>query len=177
MEFQAIVDRVTERFGSAMVASEAKDLDPWIEVAAGRLPEICLFLRDDPDLRFNMLNCITGVDYFEHDAKKAAAAGWEPHMEVLYHLSSLARRHWLVLKVRLLRWQQDEPGRPPEVPSVTHVWNAAEWHEREVFDLSGVRFTGNPDLRRILLPEDWQGHPLRKDYQPPAEYHGIRGGT
>ncbi len=61
----------------------------------------------------------------------------------------------------------------PEVPSVSHVWSTADWHEREVFDLSGILFTGRAELRRILLPDDWVGHPLRKDYQPPAEYHGI----
>jgi NADH-quinone oxidoreductase subunit C len=175
MEVQDILNRLTERFGPAVVGSDLSAVDPWIEVCADRLPAICLYLRDDPDLRFNMLHCITGVDYFEADAKKAAAAGWQPHVEVLYHLSSLIRRHRLVLKVLLPRWLQDEPGRLPEVPTVSDVWSTADWHEREVFDLTGVRFTGHPDLRRILLPEDWEGYPLRKDYQAPAEYHGIPG--
>ena len=116
-----------------------------------------------------------GVDYFEPDAKKAAAVDWQPHVEVVYHLSSLVHRHRLVLKVMLPRWQDDVEGRLPEVPSVSDVWRTADWHEREVFDLSGVAFVGHPDLRRILLPEDWVGHPLRKDYQLPAEYHGIPG--
>jgi NADH-quinone oxidoreductase subunit C len=80
----------------------------------------------------------------------------------------------LVLKVTLPRWQDDVEGQLPEAPSVIRLWSTAIWHEREVYDLCGVRFTGHPDLERILLPRDWQGHPLRKDYQPPTEYHGIR---
>ena len=94
-------------------------------------------------------------------------------MELIYHLSSTVHRHRLVLKVCLPRWLDDQPGQLPEVPSVSGIWSTAEWHEREVFDLLGVRFQGHPDLRRILCPEDWVGHPLRKDYQMPAEYHGI----
>jgi NADH-quinone oxidoreductase subunit C len=175
MEAQQILDRVADRFGLAVLGSDVKALDPWIEVRADRLPAICAFLRDDSELWFNVLHCITGVDYFQVDAKKAAAAGWQPHVEVLYHLSSTVRRHRLVVKVIVPRWQGEQEGQLPEVPSVSHVWSTADWHEREVFDLSGICFTGHPDLRRILLPEDWKGHPLRKDYQPPAEYHGIRG--
>jgi NADH-quinone oxidoreductase subunit C len=87
----------------------------------------------------------------------------------------MVHRHRLVLKVMLPRWKGGIEGQLPELPSVSAVWSTAEWHEREVFDLSGVAFAGNADLRRILLPEDWLGHPLRKDYQPPAEYHGIPG--
>lgn len=145
-------------------------------MAGDRLPEICFFLRDEPELQFDMLHCISGVDYFEPDAKKAAAAQWQPHVEVLYHLSSLACRHRLVLKACLPRWKDGVEGQLPEIPTVNCVWRTADWHEREVFDLMGIRFTGHPDLRRILLSEDWVGHPLRKDYQPPLEYHGIPRG-
>lgn len=175
MEIQAIIDLLSSRFGPAIVASDPAAMDPWIEVCAERLPEICTFLRDEPQLRFNMLHCITGVDYFQPDEKKAAAAGWQPHVEVLYHLSSFVKRHRLVLKLRLPRWQGDEPGCLPEVPTVCHIWSTADWHEREVYDLFGIRFAGHPDPRRMLLPEDWEGHPLRKDYQSPVEYHGIGG--
>jgi NADH-quinone oxidoreductase subunit C len=81
----------------------------------------------------------------------------------------------LVLKVNMPRWKNDVAGELPEVSSVAGVWRTADWHEREVFDMSGVNFTGHPDLRRILCPEDWEGYPLRKDYEMPLEYHGIRG--
>jgi len=77
--------------------------------------------------------------------------------------------------VILPRWKDGKAGELPEVPSVTSLWRTADWHEREVYDLCGVAFTGHPNLRRILLSEDWQGHPLRKDYEFPLEYHGIRG--
>ena len=109
------------------------------------------------------------------DPKKAAKVSWQPHLELVYHLWSTAARATLVLKTKLPRWLNDRPGELPEIPSVAGVWRTADWHEREVFDLSGVMFLGHPDLRRILCPEDWEGYPLRKDYQMPLEYHGIRG--
>jgi NADH-quinone oxidoreductase subunit C len=173
MNVQDIHARLAESFQPSLVAQDFEAVDPWIEVKPDDLPEIARYLRDQDNLRFDMLHCITAVDYFEPDAKKAAAVKWQPHLELLYHLSSTVHRHRLVLKVSLPRWQGDVPGELPEVSSVTSVWSTANWHEREVFDLSGVRFVGHPDLRRILCPEDWVGHPLRKDYQMPAEYHGI----
>ena len=138
------------------------------------LIDVCRFLRDEADLRFNMLHCLSAVDYFEPDEKKAAKVDWEPHLELLYHLSSMVHRHRLVLKVSLPRWRDDVEGQLPEAPSVSGLWSTADWHEREVYDLSGVRFVGHPDLQRILLPRDWEGHPLRRDYKQPTEYHGIR---
>ena len=77
--------------------------------------------------------------------------------------------------MKVSRWKGDVVGELPEVPSVAHVWAIADWHEREAFDLVGITFTGHPNLRRILCPEDWEGHPLRKDYAFPLEYHGVRG--
>lgn len=174
MEFSGILELVGQRFPQGITGSIAAEGDPWIAVAPDKLREVCIFLRDEPSLRFEMLNCVSGVDYFEPDAKKAAKVEWQPHVEVMYHLSSLTHRHRLVLKVMLPRWKDDQPGVPPEVPTVSDIWATADWHEREVFDLSGIRFVGHPDLRRILCPEDWVGYPLRKDYQMPAEYHGIK---
>jgi NADH-quinone oxidoreductase subunit C len=175
MSGQAFLDRLRKRFGDAITGSNLEAIDPWIEVAPHALVEIATYLRDEPDLQFNYLNCITGVDYLETDPKKAAKAGFEPHTEVVYHLWSLPHKTSLVLKVLLPRWKNDQPGELPEVPTASSVWRTADWHEREVYDLSGVRFTGHPNLRRILCPEDWVGYPLRKDYEMPLEYHGIRG--
>ncbi len=170
-----LLARLKDRFGDGISGANSEVLDPWIEVRPESLVEVCTFLRDDPDLSFGMLNCISAVDYFEPDEKKAAKTPWDPHLEVVYHLSSIQQKHTLVLKVHLPRWKDDVAGQLPEIPSVSSVWRGADWHEREVFDLSGVDFTGHPNLRRILCPEDWVGFPLRKDYEMPLEYHGIRG--
>jgi len=161
--------------GALIKSKNADVIDPFVVVAPDDLPAVCMKLRDHPRLRFDILNCISGVDYLELDPKKVAKAGFEPHLEVVYHLSSIAHKHRFVVKVLLPRWKDDKPGELPEVPSVADIWPAADWHEREVFDLSGVMFTGHPGLHRILLADDWVGHPLRKDYEFPLEYHGIRG--
>jgi NADH-quinone oxidoreductase subunit C len=171
-EILALLD---QQFGERLKDKKPDALDPFAVVGPEDLLEVCWFLRDDPNLRFEILSCISGVDYLEPDPKKAPKAGFEPHLEVVYHFQSFTHRHRFVLKVILPRWKDGKEGELPEVPSVTSLWGAAEWHEREVYDLSGVWFTGHPDLRRILLAEDWVGHPLRKDYKYPLEYHGIRG--
>ena len=175
MSGDKLLSSLKQRFGDQITGSNLEAIDPWIEVSPKGLVDVCRFLRDDPEWSMEMLNCVTAVDYFEPDPKKAAKTDWEPHLQVIYHLSSISKKQTLVLKVRLPRWKEDRPGELPEVPTVSGVWSAADWHEREVFDLMGVRFTGHPNLRRILCPEDWVGHPLRKDYEMPLEYHGIRG--
>jgi NADH-quinone oxidoreductase subunit C len=170
-----LVATLEQKFGDRIQTKNLAALDPFVAVGPADLLEVCRFLRDDPRLQFDLLNCISGVDYLEPDPKKAAKAGFEPHLEVVYHLSSFRQRHRFVLKVILPRWKDNQPGSLPEVPSVTGLWRTADWHEREVYDLCGVFFTGHPGLTRILLADDWVGHPLRKDYEYPLEYHGIRG--
>jgi len=170
-----IVTILEERFGPAITGKKLDTIDPWVTVDVVRLFEICNYLRDDPRLRFDLLNCVTGVDYLETDPKKAPKAGFEPHLELVYHLSSFTHRHRFVLKLVLPRWKDGVAGQLPEVPTVSGIWATADWHERETYDLCGIMFTGHPDLRRILLAEDWEGYPLRKDYEYPLEYHGIRG--
>jgi NADH-quinone oxidoreductase subunit C len=121
--------------------------EPTLFIRPDRLVRICEFLRDAPGLCFKYLSDLTAVDHYPH----------EPRYEVVYHLLSLETFQRLRLKVRL-------GGDNPLVDSVVLVWPAANAFEREVFDLFGIRFEGHPYLRRILLPEDWEGHPLRKDY-------------
>jgi NADH-quinone oxidoreductase subunit C len=170
-----IVARLETRFGPKIKSKNLDAIDPFVVIEPADLLEVAQYLRDDPDLKFEVLSVISGVDYLETDPKKLAKAGFEPHLEVVYHLQSVSRNHRFVLKLILPRWKDGQVGDLPEVPSVTSLWGIADWHEREVYDLSGVWFTGHPDLRRILLAEDWVGHPLRKDYEFPLEYHGIRG--
>lgn len=175
MNLAELVKDLQARFGDGVLGAETQAVDPWLELSPAVLVPVCEFLRDEPRLQFNLLNCITGVDYFHTDPKKTAKSAWQPHLEVVYHLSSLTHKHLLVLKVKTPRWKDDCAGQLPEVPSVSSVWKTALWHEREAYDMLGVWFTGHPDLRRILCPEDWVGYPLRKDYELPLEYHGIRG--
>ncbi|MEN0111084.1 MAG: NADH-quinone oxidoreductase subunit C [Planctomycetota bacterium] len=170
---------LSERHASAVTGPHRVEADKaaaasewWLSVDPPQLADVCATLRSDPRLAFDFLNNLTVVDYLATDKRQEKAVG-EPRVEVVYHLSSLARRRQLVVKATLPRW--DDDGEPPELPSVAHLWATADWHEREAYDLGGVRFAGHPNLRRILCPEDWEGHPLRKDYTMPLEYHGIRG--
>jgi NADH-quinone oxidoreductase subunit C len=170
-----IATLLESQFSAAITGKKLDAIDPFVNVEPAKLVEVCTFLRDDLRLKFALLNDITGVDYLETDAKKVAKAGFEPHLEVLYHLSSFAfPGSRFTLKLILPRWKDGVVGQLPEVPSVAKVWKTADWHEREVYDLVGVFFTNHPNLVRILLNEDWVGHPLRKDYEFPLEYHGIR---
>jgi NADH-quinone oxidoreductase subunit C len=118
-----------------------------IYVERSLIREACRLLRDDPNCPFNYLSDVTAVDWFPS----------EPRFEVVYHLLSIPKRERVRLKVRL-------SGDMPALDSVTPVWPGANYFEREVFDLFGVRFNGHPYLRRLLMPENWEGHPLRKDY-------------
>jgi NADH-quinone oxidoreductase subunit C len=175
MKIEDIHKRLVDRFGTAAILGLQPAKDPWIEVAAADIVRVSTFLRDDPDLRFDHLNDLCGVDYFEPDPKKAPKYGHEPHIEVVYHLSSFEKKHAIVVKAKLPRWKNNVAGELPEIDSVSSVWDIADWHEREAYDLVGIHFRGHPNPRRILCPEDWVGHGLRKDYEMPLEYHEIRG--
>jgi NADH-quinone oxidoreductase subunit C len=170
-----IHQKLTAKFGDKITGANLETLDPWIEVAPAAIADVARFLKTDEDLSLDALNNLCGVDYCEPDPKKAAKFGHEPHVEVVYHLYSYRHRHGIVIKVKLPRWKNNQTGQLPDLPTVSDVWAIADWHEREAFDLVGINFTGHRDLRRILCTEDWVGHPLRKDYEFPLEYHGIRG--
>ncbi|MBN8577439.1 MAG: NADH-quinone oxidoreductase subunit C [Cytophagales bacterium] len=128
----------------------------WL-VPATSIAEVCQLLYHNPATYFDMLTCITGVD----NGPQANA------MEVIYHVYSIPLHQSLMLKVVL-------PRENPEVESVTDIWKSANWLEREVFDMFGIAFKNHPDLRRILMPADWKGYPLRKDYQHEETYRGIK---
>jgi len=170
-----IHQKLVAKFGDKITGASLEALDPWVEVAPAAIADVARFLKSDPALAFDALNNLCGVDYCEPDPKKAAKFGHEPHVEVVYHLYSYRHRHAIVIKVKLPRWKNNQSGQLPDCPTVSDVWAIADWHEREAFDLVGINFTGHRDLRRILCTEDWLGHPLRKDYEFPLEYHGIRG--
>ena len=170
-----IIEILEQKFGDKIKAKKPDAIDSDVVAEPANLLAVCRFLRDDPRLRFDLLHNISGVDYLEPDPKKAPKAGFDPHLEVVYHFQSFTHKHRFVVKVMLPRWKDDRPGSLPEVPSLTTLYGSADWHEREVYDLCGVHFVGHPELTRILLSEDWVGHPLRKDYEFPLEYHGIRG--
>jgi NADH-quinone oxidoreductase subunit C len=141
MTAEEILGQIQQRFGDAISAAEVKGPEVRATVKPEVAWEACRFLRD---AGFEYLNCLSGVD-------------WTTHLEVVYDLSSL--QHPLKAHLRV------PVGREaPMIRTVTDIWSAANWHERECYDLFGVRFDGHPDHRRILLPEDWVGYPLRKDY-------------
>ena len=127
------------------VKFDREELTIWVE--KGSIREACAILRDDPDCPFNYLCDLTAVDWYPS----------EPRFEVVYHLLSIPKRERVRLKAKL-------DGSSPAIESVTSVWPSANFYEREVFDLFGVRFTGHPNLKRIMMPDNWEGHPLRKDY-------------
>jgi len=155
------------------IEKDVPDVGLWL--AADSLHPACAWLKEHECAQFDYLNSICVVDYFAESAAKLPEGVPSDGLIVVYHLSSLKLRHRLVVKVQLDRWADAEKKNLPVLSSVSDLWPTANWHEREAYDLSGVYFEGHPNLQRILCPEDWVGHPLRKDYEMPLEYHGIRG--
>jgi NADH-quinone oxidoreductase subunit C len=152
-----IAQRIGDRFGDRILASLPNDKHPRVHIDAVNWLALAEFLLNDSSLRLDWLACLSAVDYAADEK-----------MCVVYDLWSFDLHHSFAAKVYC-------PRNNPHVPSVAHLWPAANWHEREAFDLCGISFDGHPDLRRILCAEDWEGHPLRKDYVFPREYHGIPG--
>ena len=160
MNFAAITARVQAAFPDVQ-STQTDNAQPRLLVPAAILPALARFLLDQPDLAFTSLRDLTGYDLAKYPSTPPSDA-----LRVVYLLHSLCHLHELALWV-------DAPRAAPVVPTVTNIWPAAIYFEREVFDLLGVRFVGHPSLRRILCPDDWIGHPLRKDYVYPAEYQGV----
>ena len=155
MEAKEIYARLDQRFPGKVRDFKEDVAEPYLSVDSQAIVDVCRFLRDDVSLTFEVLSDLTALDWPK-----------EEKIQVVYHLYSYSQKHQIVLKV-------DLPRDNPKVGTMEGVWKVANWFEREVFDLFGVIFEGHSDLRRIMLPEDWVGHPLRKDYVEQEEYDGI----
>ena len=153
MILNEILEHLQASFPDAGLSFDENEPEPLIVIPAERLQDVAEFLRDDDELHFECLMCLSGIDYGEE-------------LHTVYNLYSMKHDHKCSLRCKA-------PVENPTMPTLTFVWAAAEWHERESYDLIGIRYEGHPDLRRILCPDDWDGHPLRKDYEPQTEWHGI----
>ena len=155
MEAQEIYNQLERQFPGKVGNFRGDVFDPCLNVEPESAVEVCRYLRDDPETAFEVLSDLTALDLPKEDK-----------LQVVYHLFSYSKRHQIVLKA-------DLPRETPGISTLEGVWKVANWQEREVFDLFGIMFEGHTDLRRIMLPEDWVGHPLRKDYVEQEEYDGI----
>jgi len=155
MTAQEIQSSLKAKFADAVLDAKLEVMQPWISIAPDRMKDVALLLRDDPSMQFDYMMCLSGVDY--NDGR----------LGIVYHLFSMVHKHKIVLKAFCTK-------ESPHVRSVSSVWGTANWHEREVFDMYGVVIDDHPDLRRLLMPDDWEGHPLRKDYKVPEFYNGMR---
>jgi NADH-quinone oxidoreductase subunit C len=154
-DIKAIADLVKREFGEKILSIDEFRGEFNLSVDAGSISQVCQFLRDNPDTKFNFLAALTAVDFWPE----------EPRFRVVYELYSQENK--VILGLRVLVFGED-----PKIPSIESVYPNANWHEREVYDMFGITFEGHSDLRRILMPHDWEGHPLRKDY--PLGYEEVQ---
>jgi NADH-quinone oxidoreductase subunit C len=150
---QEIAALMTERFGNRILESKQEAINPWSAVDPAGILEIGEFLRSDDRLSMDHLELLGGVDY-------------KDRIELVYVLYSMKHRHRYTLKCLLSR-------ETPVIHTVESLWKVANWHEREAYDMFGIVFEGHSDFRRILCPDDWEGYPLRKDYQAPKSYRDM----
>ncbi len=146
-----IAKMIEEKFTGQVLGTTMYAGQVGVMLKKEMIKDVCLFLRDEPTIKMDHLADLTAVDFSRYPGDTG------PRFEVVYNLISTAHRHRIRLKVRV-------PEEDPRIDSVAAIWHTANWHEREAYDLMGIRFDSHPDLRRILLPEDWEGHPLRKEY-------------
>ena len=163
MSFEEIKLLLTEKFGvGVIIGEETGSLQPALLINPDQIAGVCLELRNNPATYFDFLSSITGVDY-----------GTETNrFGVVYHLASIPFQTQLTLKIS--KENSRDLNELPVFPSISYVYRTADWHEREAYDLVGIFFEDHPDLRRILLPDDWEGFPLRKDYKAAEYYKGIK---
>ena len=151
MDPEQITKMIEEKFPDQVLGSVVYAGQVGVMLKKEMIRDICLYLRDEPSIKMDHLADLTAVDYSAYPGDTG------PRFEVVYNLISTVYRHRIRLKVRV-------PEDSPRIDTVSPVWQTANWHERETYDLMGIIFDGHPDLRRILMPEDWEGHPLRKEY-------------
>lgn len=156
MKPNEILEKLKSRFSDTILDAKVEGvLEPFAKIKTEAIKDVCQFMRDDAELQFDYLMCLSGMDY------------GKGVLGVVYNLGSIKFKHKFTLKVEV-------PLDAPEVPSVESIWKTANWHEREAYDMFGIVFQDHPDLRRMLLPDDWEGYPLRKDYQVQEFYHGMK---
>lgn len=156
MDFETIKSLISERLADAIIGEDQNATPKALLISSEKIAEVCELLHSNELTYFDQLSCLTGIDNGPESGT----------MEIIYNLYSIPRNLHLMLKVTVDR-------KKPVIDSVQHIWKTANWHERETFDLLGIEFKNHPDLRRILLPKDWEGYPLRKDYEEQEKYHGM----
>lgn len=158
MSLDLILNAISTNASSDAIINTSTEVpQPFIEVKPEYILDVCTALQANETTYFDHLSCITGID---NGVDKGT-------FEIIYHLFSITKKLSCVLKVTIDR------NETASIKSLTSIWKTANWHEREIFDLFGIDFEGHPDLRRILLPANWEGHPLKKDYKEQEYYHGI----
>jgi NADH-quinone oxidoreductase subunit C len=164
MSFENIKTLLINKFSNDIITGEETGgLQPALLIDPDRIVEVCVELRDNPQTYFDFLSCLSGVDYGVD----------ENRFGVVYHLASIPYQTQLTLKIS--KENNRDLDELPSFPSISSVYHAADWHEREAFEMEGIFFEGHPDLRRLLLPDDWEGYPLRKDYTTVDKYYkGIK---
>jgi len=163
MSFEGIKALLAAKFGAdIIVGEETGGLQPALLIDADRIADVCLELRNNPETYFDFLSSLSGVDYGVEVGK----------FGVVYHLASIPYKTQLTLKIS--KENNRDLADLPSFPSIVSVYRSADWHEREAYDMLGIFFEGHPDLRRILMPDDWEGFPLRKDYKNAEFYKGIK---
>ena len=148
---QTVCQKISEKFPESI---DAEQNDDWIQVKPENWLKIAKWLKSDEKLYFDSLQCNTGIDL------------GEGVLESRYNLHSMKHLHKVEIRIKI-------SAEKPDIPSVEQIWRVADWFERETYDMFGINFIGHRDLRRILLPDDWEGWPLRKDYEEQETYHGI----
>src|SRR6201996_2184472 len=164
MSFDDIKTLLLQKFGDGVViGEETGGLQPALLIRPDAIADVCRELRDNPKTYFDFLSCLSGVDYGVD----------ENRFGVVYHLASIPYQTQLTLKIS--KENNRDEDELPSFPSITSIYHAADWHEREAYEMIGIFFEGHPDLRRLLLPDDWEGYPLRKDYTTTDKYYkGIK---